>query len=162
MASRNAFFSSLDEVNRARIQMKEKLVKPRILVCTPSNAAVNAVVDGIMQQGFVDNGGNRYNPSILRLGSGTSEEYWSVSLEYMVGVGAARGFVVELSERRGEGGEAEDAAGRSAARQRDDRSGVRVGRGKNRSVRDSSNGWRAKSRRRADCCRTPSTPSFGA
>lgn len=66
--------------------MKEKLVKPRILVCTPSNAAVNAVVDGIMQQGFVDNAGNRYNPSILRLGSGTSEEYWSVSLEYMVTV----------------------------------------------------------------------------
>ena len=34
--------------------MKEKLVKPRILVCTPSNAAVNAVVDipGLLEESF--------------------------------------------------------------------------------------------------------------
>lgn len=83
---RNSFLNSLDEVNHARIQMKEQLVKPRILVCTPSNAAVNAVIDGIILNGFIDNNGQRYNPSILRLGSGTSSEHWSVSLEHIVEV----------------------------------------------------------------------------
>ena len=28
----------------------------------------------------------RYNPSILRLGSGTSPDHWSVSLDYIVEV----------------------------------------------------------------------------
>lgn len=56
---RNAFFSSLEELNKARIQMKEKLTRPRLLVCTPSNAAVNTIVDGIMKDGFVDNTGKK-------------------------------------------------------------------------------------------------------
>lgn len=88
--------NSLDEINKARIQMKEKLVKPRILVCTPSNAAVNTIVDNIVLKGFVDNSGKKWNsskqlicryfPSILRLGTGTSPEHWSVSLEYIIEV----------------------------------------------------------------------------
>lgn len=59
MMCRNAFFSSLEELNKARIQMKEKLTRPRLLVCTPSNAAVNTIVDGIMRDGFVDNTGKK-------------------------------------------------------------------------------------------------------
>ena len=61
-------------------------MKPRILVCTPSNAAVNTIIDGIMFHGFTDNAGKRYNPSILRLGSGTSRDHWSISLDYIVEV----------------------------------------------------------------------------
>ena len=124
-------------MNRARIQMKEKLVKPRILVCTPSNAAVNAVVDGIMQQGFIDNSGNRYNPSILRLGSGTPEEYWSVSLEYMVGVGMEGRFVVELQKRGSEGAKAENAANRPEACQHAHRPGVCIGSDRNCEIKSS-------------------------
>ena len=62
-------------------------MKPRILVCTPSNAAVNTIIDGIIADGFIDNAGLRYNPSILRLGSGTSPAHWSVSMEYIIDVG---------------------------------------------------------------------------
>ena len=86
-ANRTTFLISLDSLNKARIQMKETLERPRILVCTPSNAAVNTIIDGIMRNGFIDNSGKRYNPSILRLGSGTSRDHWSVSLEYIVEVG---------------------------------------------------------------------------
>lgn len=85
-SSKSTFLASLDGLNRARTQMKERLVKPRILVCTPSNAAVNTIIDGIMRRGFIDNAGKRYNPSILRLGSGTSRDHWSVSLDYIVEV----------------------------------------------------------------------------
>ena len=86
-SSKNDFFSSIDRLNQARVQMKEKFVKPRILVCTPSNAAVNTIIDGIIADGFIDNAGLRYNPSILRLGSGTSPAHWSVSMEYIIDVG---------------------------------------------------------------------------
>ena len=57
---RKGFVNSLDDINKARIQMKEKLVKPRILVCTPSNAAVNTIIDNIILQGFIDNSGKKY------------------------------------------------------------------------------------------------------
>ena len=57
---RKEFVNSLDDINKARIQMKEKLVKPRILVCTPSNAAVNTIIDNIILQGFIDNSGKKY------------------------------------------------------------------------------------------------------
>ena len=82
--------------------MKEKLTRPRILVCAPSNAAVNTIIDSIISNGFTDNAGKkwgrrgevrgRYNPALLRLSSGTSPDHWSVSLEYMVEVceGATR------------------------------------------------------------------------
>lgn len=102
MTQRNVFFSSLEELNDARVQMKEKLTRPRILVCAPSNAAVNTIIDSIISNGFTDNAGKkwgrrgevrgRYNPALLRLGSGTSPDHWSVSLEYMVEVceGATR------------------------------------------------------------------------
>ena len=85
-SSKSTFLASLDGLNKARVQMKERLVKPRILVCTPSNAAVNTIIDGIMYNGFIDNAGKRYNPSILRLGSGTSRDHWSISLDYIVEV----------------------------------------------------------------------------
>ena len=102
-SSKNDFFSSIDRLNQARIQMKEQFVKPRILVCTPSNAAVNTIIDGIIADGFIDNAGLRYNPSILRLGSGTSPAHWSVSMEYIIDVVIARHCNVESEERGGEG-----------------------------------------------------------
>ena len=58
--NRRGFFANLDEINKARIQMKEKLTRPRILVCTPSNAAVNTIIDNIMEKGFIDNNRGQY------------------------------------------------------------------------------------------------------
>ena len=40
--------------------------KPRLLVCAPSNAAVDNVIMKIMEDGFVDGHGRRYNPSMVR------------------------------------------------------------------------------------------------
>jgi senataxin len=37
--------------------------KPRLLVCAPSNAAVDNVILKIMEDGFVDGSGKRYNPA---------------------------------------------------------------------------------------------------
>jgi senataxin len=55
--------------------------KPRILVCAPSNAAVDNIILKIMETGFVDGNGSRYNPSIIRVGSGQSTLVQPVSLE---------------------------------------------------------------------------------
>lgn len=58
--------------------------KPRLLVCAPSNAAVDNVILKIMEDGFVDGSGKRYNPSIIRVGVGKSMEVKDVALENQV------------------------------------------------------------------------------
>lgn len=59
-------------------------MRPRILVCAPSNAAVDNVILKIMEDGFVDGNGCRYNPSVVRLGRGKSTLVKDVSLEEKV------------------------------------------------------------------------------
>ena len=58
--------------------------RPRILVCAPSNAAVDNVIMKIMEDGFVDGNGCRYNPSIVRVGVGKSASVRDVCLEEKV------------------------------------------------------------------------------
>ena len=58
--------------------------RPRILVCAPSNAAVDNVILKIMEDGFVDGNGCRYNPSIARIGRGQSTSVKDVCLEEKV------------------------------------------------------------------------------
>lgn len=55
--------------------------KPRLLVCAPSNAAVDNIILKIMEDGFVDGSGQRYNPSMIRVGVGQSSAVGSISLE---------------------------------------------------------------------------------
>ncbi|PJA26331.1 MAG: hypothetical protein CO189_11395, partial [candidate division Zixibacteria bacterium CG_4_9_14_3_um_filter_46_8] len=58
--------------------------KPRLLVCAPSNAAVDNIILKIMEDGFIDGQGNRYNPSIIRVGVGQSSTVKAVALETKV------------------------------------------------------------------------------
>lgn len=58
--------------------------KPRLLVCAPSNAAVDNVIIKIMEEGFVDGSGQRYNPSMIRVGVGQSKTVKDVALETKV------------------------------------------------------------------------------
>ncbi|GMH93612.1 hypothetical protein TrST_g2912 [Triparma strigata] len=59
--------------------------KPRILVCAPSNGAVDNIIKKVMTNGFVDGKGKRYFPSMYRVGSGQSTEIKDqVSLEKAV------------------------------------------------------------------------------
>lgn len=58
--------------------------KPRLLVCAPSNAAVDNIILKIMEDGFVDGQGNRYNPSMIRVGRGIGDAVSSIGLETKV------------------------------------------------------------------------------
>ena len=58
--------------------------KPRLLVCAPSNAAVDNVILKIMEDGFVDGSGQRYNPSMIRVGVGQSMSVKDVGLALQV------------------------------------------------------------------------------
>ena len=49
---------------------KANKIKPRILVCAPSNAAIDNVVAKIINDRFVDGNGSQYSPNILRVGAG--------------------------------------------------------------------------------------------
>ena len=67
--------------------------KPRLLVCAPSNAAVDNIILKIMEEGFVDGQGNRYNPSMVRVGAGKSDRVSSVAIEKRVNE-----YLMELSD----------------------------------------------------------------
>ena len=56
-------------------------LKPHILVTAPSNIAVDNIIQRIIDRGFVDGNGGRYNPNILRVGGGKSDSVKIVSLE---------------------------------------------------------------------------------
>uniref|UniRef100_A0A1D1ZR49 AAA+ ATPase domain-containing protein n=1 Tax=Auxenochlorella protothecoides TaxID=3075 RepID=A0A1D1ZR49_AUXPR len=43
--------------------------RPRILVCTPSNAACDELLARVMAQGFCDGSGGRYSPNVVRVGA---------------------------------------------------------------------------------------------
>ncbi|GLI69287.1 hypothetical protein VaNZ11_013870, partial [Volvox africanus] len=43
--------------------------KPRILVCAPSNAATDELLDRILTDGFCDFGGTSYRPNVVRVGA---------------------------------------------------------------------------------------------
>lgn len=58
--------------------------KPRLLVCAPSNAAVDNIILKIMEDGFVDGQGNRYNPSMIRIGVGQGDAVRAVALQTKV------------------------------------------------------------------------------
>ena len=66
--------------NRAQKLSDAGTHKPRLLVCAPSNAAVDNVILKIMKDGFVDGSGNRYNPTIARIGKGQSDAVCDVNL----------------------------------------------------------------------------------
>ena len=66
-------------------------VKPRVLVCAPSNAAVDNVILKIMEDRFLDGNGSKYSPSIIRIGSGQSAEVASVALDQKVNKIIAQG-----------------------------------------------------------------------
>ena len=40
--------------------------KPRILVCAPSNAAADELLQRVMDYGFCDNDGKVYRPNVVR------------------------------------------------------------------------------------------------
>lgn len=68
---------------QAALELARK-AKPRLLVCAPSNAAVDNIILKIMEDGFIDGQGNRYNPSMIRVGRGMGASVRSVALETKV------------------------------------------------------------------------------
>jgi len=65
---------------RAEALEQARKAKPRLLVCAPSNAAVDNIILKIMEDGFIDGRGNRYNPSMIRVGRGQSDAVRAVAL----------------------------------------------------------------------------------
>jgi len=62
-------------------------MKPRILVCAPSNAAVDELLERILGHGFRDSSGQMYRPNLIRIGAediNYSEEVKLVLLDTMV------------------------------------------------------------------------------
>jgi len=71
-----------EETDRAWRKFKEE--KPHILITAPSNVAVDNIILRIIEDGFIDGQGRRYNPAMVRIGRGQSERVRAVSLDQLV------------------------------------------------------------------------------
>ncbi|KAN0003234.1 hypothetical protein ACTFIZ_009409 [Dictyostelium cf. discoideum] len=58
--------------------------KRRILLCAPSNGAVDEIVSRLIRDGLLNAEGRKYNPNLVRVGPGSHSDVESVSLDYMV------------------------------------------------------------------------------
>ena len=76
--------AAMQSGNRQAALDVARKAKPRLLVCAPSNAAVDNIILKIMEDGFVDGSGQRYNPSMIRVGVGQSMSVRDVALETKV------------------------------------------------------------------------------
>ena len=83
------FYSEIERITLSEPKNKEDAilaisaaatVKPRILVCAPSNAAVDNIIMKITSERFLDGNGSKYSPSILRIGAGHSMDVADVSI----------------------------------------------------------------------------------
>ncbi|KAL4419979.1 hypothetical protein ABPG75_007077 [Micractinium tetrahymenae] len=60
--------------------------KPRILVCTPSNAACDELLTRVMTDGFADGNGRIYRPNVVRVGSEKGESVNPAVRDRLVGL----------------------------------------------------------------------------
>jgi len=64
--------NSKNSTTSARLGATFAATKPRILICTPSNAACDELMARVMALGFCDGGGTIYRPNIVRVGADDS------------------------------------------------------------------------------------------
>jgi len=70
---RDSFQSILDRLQiNVELPTYDQSKKPRVLVCAPSNAAVDELLGRVMDRGFQDGGGNTYFPGLARIGAETA------------------------------------------------------------------------------------------
>ena len=66
----NAEFRETRELQESQRVLKELASKPRILVCAPSNAAVDELCKRVVQNGFYDMNAKKYTPDVVRISAG--------------------------------------------------------------------------------------------
>lgn len=64
---------------------KSKRAAPpeKILICAPSNAAIDEIVRKILEKGLLDANGNRIDPLLVRIGPNVDRSLEGVSLDYL-------------------------------------------------------------------------------
>jgi len=63
----------------------ETSIKPeKILICAPSNAAIDEIIRKISEKGLMDASGNAYIPSLVRIGPNYHPSLRMFALEYLI------------------------------------------------------------------------------
>ena len=60
----------LGQLDEQQSTAELRVRRPKMLVCAPSNAACDELVNRVVQKGFMDGEGRRYDPAVARMGMG--------------------------------------------------------------------------------------------
>ncbi|KYQ99859.1 DNA2/NAM7 helicase family protein [Tieghemostelium lacteum] len=74
------FFKKIKETGSTLNALKKR----KILLCAPSNGAVDEIVTRLLRDGLLNEEGKKYNPNIVRVGPGSHADVDSVALDSMV------------------------------------------------------------------------------
>ena len=70
-------------MKKSELATTRTLMKPRILVCAPSNAAVDELLERILMHGFRDSSGQVYKPNLVRIGAEDAQYSDDVRLVFL-------------------------------------------------------------------------------
>eukprot|EP00854_Cymbomonas_tetramitiformis_P017674 gene17674-21055_t len=84
MLGKNEFAEYWAQPERPRVLGEKTRHKPHVLVCAPSNSALDEIVHRVITFGLTDLNGNRYTPSIVRIGVKCHHSVSSVSMDSLV------------------------------------------------------------------------------
>ena len=74
-----------DQLRDIAVNDEAEFVQPeKILVCAPSNIAIDEIVNKIIQIGLIDSNGFRYHPKFVRIGPNFHPSVREYSLEYLI------------------------------------------------------------------------------
>jgi len=74
-----------DSFKRINLKIEDNVTPPeKILVCAPSNVAIDEIVRKIIAMGLIDSEGNKYNPKFIRIGPNYHNSIKEYSLDYII------------------------------------------------------------------------------
>ena len=74
-----------DAFKKYSIKIEDNTTSPeKILVCAPSNVAIDEIVRKIIQTGLIDAEGNNYNPKFIRIGPNYHSSIKEYSMDYIM------------------------------------------------------------------------------
>jgi senataxin len=73
-----------DRFINVRLKRKNFAPPDKILICAPSNAAIDEIVNKILEKGLLDEKGNTVFPFLIRVGPNYNENLQHVSFDHLV------------------------------------------------------------------------------
>ncbi|KAL8528057.1 hypothetical protein ACS0TY_005756 [Phlomoides rotata] len=104
----DGFFPTSGNEMKPEVVNSSRKYRVRVLVCAPSNSALDEIVIRLLNSGIRDENDHAYNPKIVRIGLKPHHSVQAVSMDYLVEQKLAAGGNSQVGDKQKQGGQAKD------------------------------------------------------